>query len=70
MDNHLEQLRKLKKRLMEIGVITTLVSIKLLLSTVIPGLKTTGELVWTALILSIYTVRIFLTYHKIEITEP
>ena len=56
----------LKKRLMEIGIITLIISVKLILSTLIPQLKTPGELVWTGLILLIYTVKIFYTLNKIK----
>ena len=55
----------LKKRLKEIGIITSIVSLKLILSYFLPALKTPGELVWTGLILLIYTVKTFYTYNKI-----
>jgi hypothetical protein len=41
------------------GVVTLLVGLKLVLSYVVPGLKTPGELVLSGGLLLIYTVRIF-----------
>ena len=66
MDKSRTVIVSIKKRLMEIGIITLIISVKLLLSSLIPQLKTPGELVWTGLILLIYTGKIFYTYNKIK----
>lgn len=66
MDKNQTVILSLKKRLIEIGIITLIISVKLILSSIIPQLKTPGELVWTGLILLIYTGKIFYTYNKIK----
>jgi len=66
MDKSQTVILSLRKRLMEIGVITLIISMKLILSSIIPQLKTPGELVWTGLVLLIYTGKIFYTYNKIK----
>ncbi len=48
-----------KKQLFWIGIVTLLVGIKLLLSYFIPGLKTTGELVLSGVLLLVCTGSIF-----------
>lgn len=65
MDKNQTLIISLRKRFMEIGIITLIVSMKLMLSSLIPGLKTPGELMWTGFILLIYTMKIFYTYKKI-----
>jgi len=66
MDKSQTVILSLKKRLMEISIITLIIGVKLILSSLIPQLKTPGELVWTGLILLIYTGKVFYTYNKIK----
>lgn len=57
----------LRKELRGLLIITTIVSLKLILSFVFPSLKTPGELIWTGLILLVFTLKAFATYNKTKL---
>jgi len=46
------------KTMLWTGIVALLVGVKLILSYVVPGLRTPGELVWSGALLLIYTGRI------------
>lgn len=58
--------RAIKSGLLSASIIMLLVAIKLLLSYFVPGLKTTGELVLSGLLLLIYTIKIFILYARVK----
>lgn len=54
-----EYARSLSRNLLWTGIIMSLVGAKLLLSYIVPGLRTPGELLLSGILLLVYTVRIF-----------
>ena len=58
-DPRTEYTRSISRTLLWTGIIMLLVGAKLLLSYIIPGLRTPGELLLSGILLLIYTVRIF-----------
>ncbi len=60
-----ENREPLKKNLFWLGIVTLLVGLKLLLSFFIPGLKTSGELILSGIMLLACTVNIFTLRSKI-----
>ncbi len=59
-----DSLRLLRKEMKGLLIITSLVGLKLVLSFLVPGLKTPAELVWTGLILVAFTIKAILVYNK------
>ena len=68
MNNVLDQklAKEMKTGLLGAGIIMFLVSIKLLLSYFVPGLKTSGELILSGALLLIYTIKTFSLYIKVK----
>ncbi len=60
-----ENREPLKKNLFWLGIVTLLVGLKLVLSFFIPGLKTSGELILSGIMLLACTVNIFTLRSKI-----
>ena len=59
-----DSLTLLRKEMKGLLIITSLVGLKLILSFLVPGLKTPAELVWTGLILVAFTVKAIFVYNK------
>ncbi len=59
-------LKAIKNGLFGAGIIMLLVSIKLLLSYFVPGLKTSGELVLSGILLLVYTIKTLSLYGRIK----
>jgi hypothetical protein len=59
-----DSVRLLRKEMKGLLIITSLVGVKLILSFLVPGLKTPAELVWTGLILLGFTIKAVHTYNK------
>ena len=53
------------KTLFWVGIVTTLVGVKLILSYYIPGLKTPGELILSGILLLVCSVQIFVLRTKL-----
>jgi len=68
MDKILDQklVQAIKTGLLGAGIIMLLVSIKLLLSYFLPGLKTSGELILSGILLLIYTIKTLSLYSKVK----
>ena len=58
--------KKLQTGLLGAGIVMLLVSIKLLLSYFMPGLKTSGELMLSGILLLIYMIKTFSLYYKMK----
>lgn len=56
--------KRVKNRFGELLLISLIISIKLLLSNFIPGLKTPGELLWTGGVLLFFTIRSYIAYRN------
>jgi len=59
-------LQSIKTGLLGADIILFLVSIKLLLSYFVPGLKTSGELVLSGILLFIYTIKTLSLYGRVK----
>ncbi|MBC8184773.1 hypothetical protein H8E88_27075 [candidate division KSB1 bacterium] len=58
--------KAIKTGLLGAGIIMLLVSIKLLLSYFVPGLKTSGELILSGILLLIYTIKTLTLYSRVK----
>ena len=58
--------KAIKTGLLGAGIIMFLVSIKLLISYFVPGLKTSGELVLSGILLFIYTIKTLSLYSRVK----
>ena len=65
-DGEIKYLKTVEKKLFWTGIATLLVSLKLLLSFFIPGLKTPGELVLSGVLLIACTWQIFDIYSNLK----
>ena len=64
LTNSSDRLGLLRKEMKGLLIVTSLVGLKLVLSFVVPGLKTPGELVWTGSILLVFTIKAIVAYNK------
>jgi hypothetical protein len=65
-DGEIKFFKTVEKKLFWIGIATLLVSLKLLLSFFVPGLKTPGELVLSGVLLIACTWQIFEIYSNLK----
>jgi hypothetical protein len=69
-DGEIKYLKTVEKKLFWTGIATLLVSLKLLFSFFVPGLKTPGELVLSGVLLIACTWQIFDIYSNLKQDSP